>query len=793
MRVTDDEGATIESATIGGAPLALASTGADTYEALYTASASGAFEIVVTAIDAASNRGTGSSLVRVPVLGDTEAPVVDLIAPAEEAVLTYLHDATGTVTDTNLYRWTLELKRTDQGAWITLGTGTTNVTAARLATLDATQLENGLYVLRLRAEDVNANVAEDQVAVRVDGGAKVGLVHLEFTDLVFQDFGIPLAVTRVYDSRNAGRQGDFGYGWDLDVQAGRVQHNRPVGSDWSVYSVYGELPCARDAQLQNHYTLVTLSDTEWYAFRPFVSNLATIGGACVGDVFWELVDGTNAGATLDVVGDRQVRASTASGGGFWSPFSPPPPGNLRTFEGEIFDPDEFELTLADGRRLRLSTSRGIERITDRNGNSLLIDANGYTHSSGRSMRFVRDAQSRIIQVIDPAGRSVGYSYDGAGNLVRHTDVLARDTRFRYGNAAFPHHLTSVIDFRGVEVAALQYQADGRLGQTCDPDGVCLRQGYDLAAQTMRQIDGLGRPTLYEYDLRGRVRAETNALGQTTSYVHHSDRVLSDVTYPDGSGFSRTFAYGDANDDIASETPSTAPGEDPATFTTRWTYQLYTGRKLTETLPTGGTHHNSYDASGNETRVTDDDGRVVFDRVYDTHGRPTSVTDRFGTTTFEYGDDRARPTRVVYPDGTDAVLTYDTMGNVATLRRAGVTMRYLHDAEGRMLFADYGRGVSVRYEYGGAGNAWTAISGPSFGRVERRFSGGGRLVGWTLPNGDVYSRTYDLLGHVTSETGPDGNVRTSVYDLAGRLERTTDAGRGATTSYERDAVGRVKNG
>ena len=83
VRVSDDAATTVESATIsngstGTTPLTLVSTGTETYRALYTASTQGAFEITVVAIDGAGNRGTGKSLVRVPVAGDGIPPVAAL-------------------------------------------------------------------------------------------------------------------------------------------------------------------------------------------------------------------------------------------------------------------------------------------------------------------------------------------------------------------------------------------------------------------------------------------------------------------------------------------------------------------------------------------------------------------------------------------------------------------------------------------------------------------------------------------------------------------------------------------
>lgn len=127
-------------------------------------------------------------------------------------------------------------------------------------------------------------------------------------------------------------------------------------------------------------------------------------------------------------------------------------------------------------------------------------------------------------------------------------------------------------------------------------------------------------------------------------------------------------------------------------------------------------------------LTDDAGRVVWSRTYDDNGNVETYTDRFGTTTFEYGPEGAgRPTHITDPQGQVTTLAYDEGGNVTRATRGALTMTFRYDAAGRRLFADYGRGVTVSYEYSGPTDDWTAIEGPSFGRVERRFSSGGRLL------------------------------------------------------------------
>ena len=54
--------------------------------------------------------------------------------------------------------------------------------------------------------------------VEVAGDLKIGNFTLSFTDLSIPVSGIPITVTRTYDSLNAGSQDDLGYGWRLEFR-----------------------------------------------------------------------------------------------------------------------------------------------------------------------------------------------------------------------------------------------------------------------------------------------------------------------------------------------------------------------------------------------------------------------------------------------------------------------------------------------------------------------------------------------------------------------------------------------
>ena len=105
----------------------------------------------------------------------------------------------------------------DNPNWVEINTGTGAMTAAKLGTFDPTILANDGYVIRLLAQNTNGLVSTQGVVVTVSGAAKLGNFHFSVTDLSVPLAGIPITITRSYDTLNAGTQGDFGYGWQLST------------------------------------------------------------------------------------------------------------------------------------------------------------------------------------------------------------------------------------------------------------------------------------------------------------------------------------------------------------------------------------------------------------------------------------------------------------------------------------------------------------------------------------------------------------------------------------------------
>ena len=198
---------------VEGVPLVLD----ESNSAHYTTMAPGLLDVAATATDAAGNLGTGTATLRVIDATDTEPPWVEVTSPAFVHTITYLTDIVGTVSDPNLefYRLEYALAGTDQ--WTTFHESTVAVTDGLLGVFDPTMLANDIYDIRLVAQDTNGNIWHEPFELSVEGNAKLGNFRLEFEDLNIPLAGIPIQITRVYDTPDASFGGDFGFGSHLET------------------------------------------------------------------------------------------------------------------------------------------------------------------------------------------------------------------------------------------------------------------------------------------------------------------------------------------------------------------------------------------------------------------------------------------------------------------------------------------------------------------------------------------------------------------------------------------------
>lgn len=751
-------------------------------QANYTAASSGAHLAIATVTDATGNTGSSSVAIAVTDASDTTGPVAELTV-LDDAEFTYLHDVTGTASDANLLHYTLSLRPTADSDFSEFYRGYNSVTTGVLGDLDVTLMENGYYELRLEVTDVNGLTATDSRRVRINGAAKVGLVQLSFVDMAIEMAGIPLTVIRTYDSRIK-REGDFGYGWNLDIRAGRVSHSRPIGEGFAVYSGtdFLEQPCLRQHEQDSHFTEVRLSPTEWYVFKPVAVGMHAISGTCAGQISYELVDGSREGAELVILGDNSffARPQTPTNNLSQLIYGQLTDGDTGTIN---FDPQDVRLSTADGRTFDLNTKLGIFFVEDSNGNSVAYEDTFIAHSDGRSIDINRDQDGRVTTITDPMGNAVQYQYDDKGDLVGVVDLLGTFTEFLY-EAPVAHHLTSIIDPKGNRIAAMDYDDDGRLAASCDANDDCTRMTYDLVGQSQTIEDPTRVQSSHTYDNYGNITSTTDGLGNTTTFV--GGLYPEEITDPLGNTTEYTYHI---SGKVLSRTDPHSATDDPNDHTIRNEYGAHPLYLLTKsTNKAGASIHREYDPGGNLTEIRDDAGNVIQSMTRSIWGKLQSKTDRFGTKTYQYTSGVSQPTRVVDGHGVETIFAYDDSNRLIRMIRGGLTARFTYDSAGRELRRDYGNGVTADFGYSVGVPEWTRISGPTFGTVTRSFSKTGRLVGWTKPNGDTFSREFDGAGRLATMTNALGNRILYQYDGAGNLETTTREEDGAATTNTRDAAG-----
>ncbi|MBY0276502.1 FG-GAP-like repeat-containing protein [Candidatus Binatia bacterium] len=683
--------------------------------------------------------GSTSLSVGARVVGDGTSPVAAITSPAANAEVTQSVDVVGTATDASFLKYELEVAPAGETTFTLLKRGSAPVANGVLGQLDPTVLLNGPSTVRLRVFDAGGNVAEATTTVVVARERKVGLFSIAFTDLDVELAGLPISITRTYDSRDKGK-GDFGVGWRLDIQTLRLRTNRILGTGWTTQQSGLNVQLV---PLDQHYVALTLPDGKVETFdlqlsptaQPFSLDFTNAVGFTPRPGTLGTLESLDNTSLLVVPGGAEVE--------LWDD---------TTFQ--TYAPRRFRYTSPTGQKIVIDRLGGVESVTDPNGNGLTFDAFGITHTSGKSVAFTRDGEGRITQITDPAGAIQQYAYDARGDLVRHTSPVGNQTKFTYDRA---HGLLDVVDPTGTRVARNEYDASGRLVATIDADGKRIEFAHDLGGSQEVVTDRLGKVTVYTYDAVGNVTSKTDPMGGLTTYTHDGRGNQLTETDPEGRTSTKTF---DAAGNVLTSTD----------FDGNTTTKTYNARRqvLTVVDSDGRTTTNVYDASGNLKQTTDPEGGLTT-YTHDARGNVLTSTDPIGRVTAYGYDAFGRRTSETAPGGRVTTFALDANGRVLSQTTAGRVTTFSYDGAGRIVSTGDGLGHESVTTYSSIGD--------------------GRKIGSLRnPGGETTSYEYDARGNLVKTTYPDGSTVISTYDAEGR-ETSRENRDGHTTSYEYDALGR----
>lgn len=295
-------------------------------------------------------------------------------------------------------------------------------------------------------------------------------------------------------------------------------------------------------------------------------------------------------------------------------------------------------------------------------------------------------------------------------------------------------------------------------------GASTREG------TIRQLTAIGRVlddgstrlTKYEYNSRGRVTKQIDPLGRETVYEYDTTALnLLTVKQKNAGGY-----------DLLEERTLNSHGlpltvTDAAGETTTYTYNTQ-GQVLTVTNAKSETmtltHTNGYltSATGPVSGAT-----ATF--AYDGHGRLRTPTGPDGyAVTVDY-DALNRVIRVTYPDATYEQVTYRFLDRQIYRDRLGRQTHYIYDSARRLSATIDPLHRTLVQEWGAGG-------------LDALVDASGNRTRWE----------YDLQGRVTKEVRADASAVVYTYETTtSRLKRRTDA-RGQHTDYTYFLDGRLKD-
>jgi len=668
---------------------------------------------------------------------DLTLPSVSLLAPANGAILTADTPVIGTATDDNLRLWRLEYRNVDASSWLTLATGTTNVTAAQLAVFPATLLANDVYRMRLYAEDSSGSVTTPEIEVTVNTQQlKMGDFTLSYEDLRVPGFTFPVSILRKYDTKRP-QAGDFGPGWTLgfsDVDV-RIDVNKNV--------------------------FLTLPDGRRVGFNYTPNCLSVLFGACLFNVYDTAYTGQS--GVYDTLVSLDCPQTIAGICGF-SPFAP----------------TDWLLTTKGGVKYTIKSGK-VTRMEDRVGNWIEISSKGVTTNFGRDVTFVRDGSGRITQIIEPGGSgSLRYEYDAQGRLVRFLNQSSQPTNFAYGVAAYPHYITGITDALGRTVLRNVFSPEGRLVAQCDANGNittlagCKQFNLQPGTRTFTAINSRGFRTDLIFDDRGNTTNERRFLDATNylDTVRTYDANNNTLTIRDPEGNLRFYTYDSRGNRLTDR--------ESAGRTTSYSYDANCDKLASATDPVGNTTIYTLDSQCNLRFVRDPLG-MVTEYQYNISGQRSQMIDPNGTTwTWNYARNGLQQS-IVDSFGKATETSFDNKGNLLSrIDRIGRKVDYQYDAADRLTQEKWDTGRTMNFVYDDVGSLISATDPDS--SLTMTYDNLGRMLsvdnlGTPSAPHVVVTYSYDANGNVTRVQDSLGGSTDYIYDALDRLSRVTQSGIG----------------
>jgi YD repeat-containing protein len=585
--------------------------------------------------------------------------------------------------------------------------------------------------------------------------APTGNFWHSFTDFNIPGRGLPLNLTRTYNSGAASTNGPFGYGWSFP-------YGMNLGFPDPTHAVITQ---------ENGATVEFGEEAGKWVAPPRVTAALSHNG----DGSWTFVRRKRETFTFDSGGRLTAERDL---NGYITSLAYNEKGELKT----VTDPA--------GRKLKLAWKKGhVASVTDPLKRTISYEYNGagdladVTDVAGGNTHFTYDSQHRMLSMRLPnqapgvpgsTEAALHNTYDEQGRVTTQTDQLGRETSFEYageplgeagGTATITDSKGNIVrqtyqygllmsETRGystAEAATWQFEYDlETLGMTAvtDPNGHVSKASYDAEGNILTSEDALGRKTANTYDALNDELTTTDPLGITTSltYDGHGNLLKRERPLTGTSQVETTaYTYGDA----------AHPGDvtamiDPVGRVWRYGYDKY-GDRISAADPLYDMTTSTYNADGWKLTEASPRGKAT--------GKPSEYT-----TTYSYNG-FGQVVKTVDPLGHTATNEYDPDQNlIATIDPAGNAARYEFDAADERIAEHRANGSTTETKYWPDGSVEEQID--AAGHATRYdYNALGQATAVTDSRGRTTHYSYDGVGNRLSITNPEGQGTTMTYDAA----------------------------
>ncbi|KQP17019.1 RHS repeat-associated core domain-containing protein [Pseudorhodoferax sp. Leaf265] len=533
------------------------------------------------------------------------------------------------------------------------------------------------------------------------------------------EFPMSLSFNKLYNSGTRHQSGPLGKGWTHNWDSTASVNSdglQAMGEDSALDAVgviaesLVALDLMSDATMPVNKFVVATLGARW-AGDQLLDNTVVVRNGLSGEVFVKLPDGTyNAppGSSAKLIRNADL-----------------------TFTHESANKARLNFNAA-GKASTYQHSSGLQVKFTYTGNDLTQVSN----SLGRLLNF--SYTSGRISGVSDGSRSVSYTHDTGGNLVKFTDATTKDTTYQYD---LPGRMTRFFLPANPTVAQVINVYDELERVQTQTNALGKVSNFYFAGSRTEEVAPLARSTVSYLDAAGKTWKSINPTGKVTTNTYDGHSRLVKTVLPEGN--SVEYDYDDA----------------PCAAQLRCTHNVKTIRQIAK--PASGlatlTQSFTYESGFNKVLSATDARAKVTNYAYTAQGLPLTVTspaDAAGVqpvTTFGYTSYTASGFPAFYLQ-TSVTQKTNASNTVQSTTSYNAANKYVPQT----IVADAGTGklnITTTLTFDGVGNQ-TVVNGP---RTDVT---------------DTVTTVYDAERRPTQITDALGKVTHLAYDNEGKLIRSS---------------------